>query len=67
MTRGPNNSITVREASSGAAISEAYSTIARGHADVLIVGSTGSRIHTLRRCTLRCRKTWPVRGVIALR
>jgi 3-oxoacyl-[acyl-carrier-protein] synthase II len=46
--RGPNNSITVREASSGAALTEAYSTINRGHADVLIVGSTGSRIHPLR-------------------
>ncbi|MDA8743637.1 beta-ketoacyl-[acyl-carrier-protein] synthase family protein [Rubripirellula amarantea] len=46
--RGPNNSITVREASAGAAIAEAYSTITRGHADVLVVGSTGSRIHPLR-------------------
>ncbi|KAA5545288.1 beta-ketoacyl-[acyl-carrier-protein] synthase family protein [Roseiconus nitratireducens] len=46
--RGPNNSITVREASAGAALAEAYSTIARGHADALVVGSTGSRIHTLR-------------------
>ncbi|MEM6471631.1 MAG: beta-ketoacyl-[acyl-carrier-protein] synthase family protein [Planctomycetota bacterium] len=46
--RGPNNSITVREASPGAAMAEAYSTISRGHADVLIVGSTGSRIHPLR-------------------
>ncbi len=46
--RGPNNSITVREASAGAALSEAYSTINRGHADILVVGSTGSRIHPLR-------------------
>lgn len=46
--RGPNNSITIREASAGAAAAEAYSTIRRGHADVLVVGSTGSRIHTLR-------------------
>ncbi|QDT03712.1 3-oxoacyl-[acyl-carrier-protein] synthase 2 [Rubripirellula lacrimiformis] len=46
--RGPNNSITVREASAGAALAEAFSTIQRGHADVLVVGSTGSRIHTLR-------------------
>ncbi|TWU47219.1 3-oxoacyl-[acyl-carrier-protein] synthase 2 [Rubripirellula tenax] len=46
--RGPNNSITVREASAGAALAEAYSTIQRGHADVLVVGSTGSRIHSLR-------------------
>ena len=46
--RGPNNSITVREASAGVALSEAYSTLVRGHADVLIVGSTGSRILPLR-------------------
>lgn len=46
--RGPNNSITLREASAGAALAEAYSTIARGHADVLLVGATGSRIHPLR-------------------
>jgi 3-oxoacyl-[acyl-carrier-protein] synthase II len=46
--RGPNNSITVREASAGAALAEAYSTLVRGHADALIVGSTGSRIHPLR-------------------
>lgn len=46
--RGPNNSITVREASPGAALAEAFSTISRGHADVLVVGSTGSRIHPLR-------------------
>jgi 3-oxoacyl-[acyl-carrier-protein] synthase II len=46
--RGPNNSITVREASAGMAVAEAYSTIHRGHADVLVVGATGSRVHTLR-------------------
>lgn len=46
--RGPNNSLTVREASPGAAIGEAFSTISRGHADILVVGSTGSRIHPLR-------------------
>jgi 3-oxoacyl-[acyl-carrier-protein] synthase II len=46
--RGPNNSITLREASAGAAMSEAYSTITRGHADALVVGSTGTRIHPLR-------------------
>ena len=46
--RGPNNSITVREASAGAALAEAHSTIQRGHADALVVGSTGSRIHPLR-------------------
>lgn len=46
--RGPNNSITMREASPAAVLSEAYSTLHRGHADVLIVGSTGSRIQPFR-------------------
>lgn len=46
--RGPNNSITLREASPAAVLSEAFSTIARGHADVLVVGATGSRIHPFR-------------------
>lgn len=46
--RGPNNSITLREASAGGAISEAVSTISRGHADALVVGATGSRVHPLR-------------------
>jgi len=46
--RGPNNSITMREASPAAVLSEAYSTLHRGHADVLIVGATGSRIQTFR-------------------
>ena len=41
--RGPNNSLTLREASSCAAVAEAHSTIARGHADALIVGATGSK------------------------
>lgn len=46
--RGPNNSITLREASPAAVLSEAYSTIHRGHADVLVVGATGSRIQPFR-------------------
>ncbi|MEL6896856.1 MAG: beta-ketoacyl synthase N-terminal-like domain-containing protein, partial [Planctomycetota bacterium] len=39
--RGPNNSLTLRESSAGAAVAEAFSTIVRGHADALVVGSTG--------------------------
>ncbi|QDU96339.1 beta-ketoacyl-[acyl-carrier-protein] synthase family protein [Lignipirellula cremea] len=46
--RGPNNSITVREASSNLAIGEAYATIARGWADTLIAGATGTRVHPMR-------------------
>jgi 3-oxoacyl-[acyl-carrier-protein] synthase II len=45
---GPNNSLTVREASSNMAIAEALCTLSRGSADVMIVGGTGSRIHTSR-------------------
>lgn len=46
--RGPNNSLTLREASPCAALAEARSTISRGHADVLVVGATGSRVHPFR-------------------
>ncbi len=46
--RGPNNSITVREASANLAVAEAYSMILRGQADVMLAGATGSRIHPLR-------------------
>ena len=46
--RGPNNSITVREASSNLAIAEAYCTIERGHADAIISGATGSRVHPIK-------------------
>ncbi|MCC6507662.1 MAG: beta-ketoacyl-[acyl-carrier-protein] synthase family protein [Pirellulaceae bacterium] len=46
--RGPNNSLTVREASMSLAVAEAYDIILRGGADVMVVGSTGTRIHPLR-------------------
>ncbi len=46
--RGPNNSITVREASTNLALAEAASIIQRGAADVMLVGATGTRLHPLR-------------------
>lgn len=46
--RGPNNSLTVREASSNLAIAEAHCTLARGSADAIVVGGTGCRVHTSR-------------------
>jgi len=46
--RGPNNSLTLREASSNLAIGEAYRTILRGSADVMIAGATGTRVHPMR-------------------
>ncbi len=38
--RGPSNSVTIREASSAASISEAVATIRRGAADVMLAGAT---------------------------
>lgn len=46
--RGPNNSITLREASSNLAIGEGYLTIERGHADIIVAGSTGTRLHPVK-------------------
>ena len=46
--RGPSNSITVREASANLALAEATTIIQRGSADMMVAGSTGSRIHPLR-------------------
>jgi 3-oxoacyl-[acyl-carrier-protein] synthase II len=40
--RGPNNSLTLREASSNAAIGEALRIIQRGHADIMVAGATGT-------------------------
>jgi 3-oxoacyl-[acyl-carrier-protein] synthase II len=46
--RGPNNSLTMREASSNLAIAEAYCTIVRGHADAILAGATGTKVHPAR-------------------
>jgi 3-oxoacyl-[acyl-carrier-protein] synthase II len=43
--RGPNNSLTLGEVSSLAAVAEAIRVIQRGQADVMIAGGTGCRIH----------------------
>ena len=46
--RGPNNSLTLREISGLAAIREAAQTIERGHADRMLAGATGTRLHTFK-------------------
>jgi 3-oxoacyl-[acyl-carrier-protein] synthase II len=46
--RGPNNSLTHREASGGLAIAEAAAVIRRGSADRMLVGATGSSLGCLR-------------------
>ncbi len=42
--RGPNNSLTMREAASNLAVGEAFRTIQRGHANLMVAGATGTRI-----------------------
>lgn len=46
--RGPNNSLTMREVSGLLAIREASQTIARGHADRILAGGCGTRIHSFK-------------------
>ncbi|MEN6459022.1 MAG: beta-ketoacyl-[acyl-carrier-protein] synthase family protein [Thermoguttaceae bacterium] len=46
--RGPNNSLTMREAAANEALGEACQIIRRGSADVMIVGATGTRLHPMK-------------------
>lgn len=46
--RGPNNSITLREASSNLAVGEALRIIQRGHANLMVAGATGTRVHPMK-------------------
>lgn len=43
--RGPSNSLTMDEVSGNVALNEALSVLRRGAADVMIVGTTGTRVH----------------------
>jgi 3-oxoacyl-[acyl-carrier-protein] synthase II len=42
--RGPNNSLTMREAAGNLAVGEAFRTVQRGHANLMVAGATGTRI-----------------------
>jgi 3-oxoacyl-[acyl-carrier-protein] synthase II len=46
--RGPNNSLTLREAASNLAVGEAFRVIQRGHADCMVAGATGTRVHPMK-------------------
>jgi len=46
--RGPNNSITHREAAGNLAIGEAFHTIVRGSAECMVAGATGTRVHPMK-------------------
>ena len=46
--QGPNNSLTLDDAAGMLAVREAVRIIARGAADVMIAGSTGTRVHPMK-------------------
>ena len=46
--RGPSNSLTMREAAGHLAVGEAVITIQRGAADMMVAGSTGTRVHPMK-------------------
>lgn len=46
--RGPNNSLTLDEASGNLALGEAFHVIRRGAADMMIAGTTGTRLHPVK-------------------
>ncbi|HEY5314977.1 MAG TPA: beta-ketoacyl-[acyl-carrier-protein] synthase family protein [Pirellulales bacterium] len=46
--RGHSNSITHREAAANLAIAEAFRVITRNHADCMVAGATGSRVHPMK-------------------
>ncbi|MEL7336404.1 MAG: beta-ketoacyl synthase N-terminal-like domain-containing protein, partial [Planctomycetota bacterium] len=57
--RGPNNTIVVGDTSAMAALIESHSCICRGIADVMMTGSTGSRVNETRR-VYRGDQLWPI-------
>jgi 3-oxoacyl-[acyl-carrier-protein] synthase II len=46
--RGHSNSITHREAAANLAVAEAFRVITRNHADIMVAGATGSRVHPMK-------------------
>jgi len=46
--RGPNNSLVLEEASGNLVVGEAFRILQRGAADVMIAGTTGTRIHPIK-------------------
>ena len=60
--RGPNNSLTYREASSNIALGEAAATIRRGAAERIVAGATGCSISPLRSVQLSLHSQWTRNG-----
>ena len=61
--RGPNNSITMREAAANLAIGEAFCLIVRNAADIFVTGATGTRIHPLRTVHICLQEEIAINGV----
>ena len=60
--RGPNNSLTYREASANIAIGEAAATIRRGAAERMVAGATGCYVSPLRAVQLSLHAQWTRNG-----
>lgn len=48
--RGPNNSLTQAEASGGLVLAEAANIIRKGRADIMVAGTTGTKLHPVKAC-----------------
>ncbi len=46
--RGPSNSMTMDDASGNLVLAEAFRIISRGRADVMVAGTTGTRLHPVK-------------------
>ena len=46
--RGPNNSITLREAAANLSVGEAFRIVAEGRADAMLSAATGTRLHPMK-------------------
>lgn len=60
--RGPNNSLTYREASANIALGEAAAKIRRGLAELMVAGATGSSLAPLRSIQLAVHSPWAQNG-----
>ena len=61
--QGPSNSITLRDASSNLSLAEAYCTLSRGRAEMLVAGATGTRIQPMRRVHVATQEQVAINGV----
>lgn len=50
--RGPSNSLTLDDASGNAVLGEAMRVLLRGHADIIITGTTGTTLHPIKTLNL---------------